>query len=339
MCDNMNFNEIIGHDFIKTSLIDTVRSKKISHAYIFDGAEGIGKLKCAKIFARAILCDDFTYDVCEHCNDCNLTKNDVHPDLKILDLTIGEDGKQKASISVESIRQLKKEVYLRPFYDKRKIYILENAEKMTVEAQNAMLKIFEEPPEYITIILVCNGLSKILSTIKSRAVIFKFPNLKPKELEMYLNKYYNDIENKNIYANISDGSISKMIELLSDEDSLKFRGDVLFAYLKLIKEHCLVSTNDLFDIFMKNKDFKFDIIKLISIFSMDIAYIKASCEKAVVNIDIKDELSSVANFVSIENVFNIQNLLANLSEQLQKNANYKLAVLNTLISIREEIHD
>ena len=71
----MNFKEIIGHNFIKNSLIDTVKSKKISHAYIFDGAEGIGKLKCAKIFARAIMCSDFSSDVCENCSNCNLTKN------------------------------------------------------------------------------------------------------------------------------------------------------------------------------------------------------------------------------------------------------------------------
>lgn len=335
----MNFKEIIGHDFIKSGLIDTIKSKKISHAYIFDGSEGIGKLKCAKIFASGILCEDFSSDLCGVCNTCRLTKGDVHPDLKVLDLSIGEDGKQRASISVESIRQFKKEVYLKPFYNGRKIYILENAEKMTVEAQNAMLKIFEEPPSYITIILITNGLSKILTTIKSRAVIYKFSNLNPKELENYLNKYYNNIDNKNVYANISGGSISKMIELISDEESLKFRDKVLDAFFELINNSNKTAVNALFDIFMKNKDLKSDIIKLMSLFVMDIAYIKASNDKAVVNVDIMDKLSLLVTKLSIKNVFNIEKILADLNEQLTKNANYKLAVLNSILNIREEIHD
>ncbi|MBE7028927.1 MAG: hypothetical protein IKZ35_00740 [Clostridia bacterium] len=334
----MNFSSIIGHDFIKSSLKDTLNTKKISHAYIFDGAEGIGKERCAKIFARGILCDNFNIDLCEECNNCRLTINDVHPDLKVIDFTIGEDGKQRASISVEAIRQFKKEVYLRPFYGERKIYILKNAEKMTVEAQNAMLKIFEEPPEYITIILITNGLSKILSTIKSRAVIFNFPTLGAKELEKYLNIYYNDIEDKEIYAHISDGSISKMIQLISDEDSLLFRESVLSAFIKIIRSNDSSSYNDLFDIFMKNKEKKEDIIKVVSIFTMDAGYIKASKEGLVVNIDKKDELNALINILSINNIFNIENLLGELSYKLSKNANYKLAILNTLLSIREEIH-
>lgn len=334
----MRFDEIIGHNFIKESLIDTVKSGKASHAYIFDGPEGVGKLKTAKIFARAILCDNFTSDLCEQCNSCHLTRSEAHPDLKVLDLTIGEDGKQKASISVEAIRQLKKEVYLRPFYGNRKIYILKNAEKMTVEAQNAMLKIFEEPPEYITIILISNGLSKILPTIKSRAVIFKFPALKPKELEMYLNKYYNSIDNKKIYASISGGSISKMSELISDPESLNFRNMVLSGIVSLINGSGSSAINQLFDIFMKNKDLKFYCLEVMSVFLMDVIYIKTANADKIVNVDAEGELKELALKLTVENICNIEKLISELWEKLLKNSNYKLAVISTLLKIREEIY-
>jgi len=331
----MFFNEIIGHGSIVENLINTVNGGKVSHAYIFDGADGIGKEKTAKIFAQAILCEKFESEICGDCKACHLSFNDSHPDLKILDLTIGEDGKQKASISVEAIRQLKKDVYLKPFFSDRKIYIIKNAEKMTVEAQNAMLKIFEEPPAYITIILICNGLSKILSTIKSRAVIYKFPSLKPKELEKYLNKYYNDMDNKNIYASISGGSVGKMLELISDEESLNYRKEVLSATLKLIKNSSPTSFNDLFDIFMKNKDDNLNIISLISVFVFDIAYVKTGNEDKVVNIDYKGEIENIGINISLESVYDAQRLLAVFSEQVSKNANYKLSVLNTLIKLSE----
>lgn len=331
----MFFNEIIGHGSITENLINTVSSGKVSHAYIFDGADGIGKKKTAKIFAQAILCEKFENEICGDCKACHLSFNDSHPDLKILDLTIGDDGKQKASISVEAIRQLKKDVYLKPFFAEKKIYIIENAEKMTAEAQNAMLKIFEEPPSYITIILICNGLSKILSTIKSRAVIYKFPSLKPKELEKYLNKYYNDMDNKNIYASISGGSVGKMLELISDEDSLNYRKEILSATLKLIKNEASTSFNDLFDIFMKNKDDKLNIISLISVFIFDIAYVKTDNKDKIVNVDYINELEELGKNITLENVRAAEGLLAVLSEQVSKNANYKLAVLNTLIKLSE----
>ena len=154
-----------------------------------------------------------------------------------------------------------------------------------------------------------------------------------------LDKYYNNIDNKNIYANISGGSISKMIELISDNESLKFRDNVLDAFYELINNSNKTAINPIFDIFMKNKDLKNDIIKLMSLFVMDIAYIKASNENAVVNIDIKDKLEFLVRKLSISNVFNIQKILADLNEQLTKNANYKLAVLNSILNIREEIHD
>ena len=284
------------------------------------------------------MCENFGGEICGECRCCHLTFNSSHPDLKVLDLTIGDDGKQKASISVEAIRELKKDVYLRPFFSKRKIYILENAEKMTVEAQNAMLKIFEEPPSYVTIILICNGLSKILSTIKSRAVTYKFPNLKPKELENYLNTYYNGVENKSIYANISDGSIGKMLSMILDEESLSYRSGILTAFLKIVKNAVSVSINDLFDIFMKNKDDRFNILNLISVFVFDMAYIKTKNKERVVNIDYIKEIEAVIGNISLTNVYNMEKILAEASEKISKNANYKLAVMNMLIKLREEIH-
>ncbi len=335
----MNFSEIIGHDAIKKNLADTVKSKKVSHAYIFDGPKGVGKQKTAIAFARAVLCENYTSDLCGECNSCRLTHNLVHPDLKVLDLTIDEDGKQKASISVEAIRAFKQEVYLKPFYGGRKIYILENAEKMTTEAQNAMLKIFEEPPAYITIILICDGLTRILSTIRSRAVIYKFPALKPDELESYLDKYHGETENKKIYSSISGGSISKMLELISDEESLEFRKKILNAFVKLLKESDRSSVSSLFGNFMNSQENAIDIINMLSLYTMDIAYLKNAQRELVTNIDMINELEGAVNSLNVKNIYNIEKILAALYERCMSNANYKLAVLSGLIKIWEEIHD
>ena len=335
----MNFNEIIGHDSIKKNLADTIKSVKSGHAYIFDGPSGVGKKKTAIAFARGILCENYKDDLCGECNSCRLTKNLVHPDLKILDLTIDEDGKQKASISVEAIRNFKQDVYLKPFYGGRKIYILENAEKMTTGAQNAMLKIFEEPPSYITIILICDGLTRILSTIRSRAVIYKFPALRPNELEVYLDKHLSETENKKIYSNISGGSISKMIELVSDGESLEFRKRILRGFVKLLKISDRASISNLFGSFMGASESAVDIINMLTLYTMDIAYLKTGRTELVTNVDMMEELSEAKELISIEKIYNIEKKLSALYERCMSNANYKLAVVSGLIKIWEEIHD
>ena len=335
----MNFNEIIGHDSIKKNLADTIKSGKSGHAYIFDGPSGVGKKKTAIAFARGILCENYKDDLCGECNSCRLTNNLVHPDLKILDLTIDEDGKQKASIPVDAIRNFKQDVYLKPFYGGRKIYILENAEKMTAEAQNAMLKIFEEPPSYITIILICDGLTRILSTIRSRAVIYKFPALRPNELEAYLDKHLSETENKRIYSNISRGSISKMIELVSDGESLEFRKRILRGFVKLLKISDRASISNLFGSFMSSQESAVDIINMLTLYTMDIAYLKTGRTELVTNVDMMEELSEAKELISIEKIYNIEKKLSALYERCMSNANYKLAVVSGLIKIWEEIHD
>lgn len=334
----MYFRDVIGHENIIENLITISKSKNISHAYIFDGEEGIGKSTVAEIFAQAILCQDFQYDNCGQCKNCRLTFNKSHPDVKIYDFTVGEDGKERASISVESVRQFKKEIYLKPFFADRKIYILENADKMTVEAQNAMLKIFEEPPSYITIILITNGISKILSTIKSRAVIIKFPSLKSKELEKYLEINSKETENKKVYASISGGSIKRMLELIDDEDSLILRKEVIDGIKELIENNNSVSYNKIYMTFMANKDIKSTIIDMFMMFVMDIVYVKLENSDKIINIDLVSELKKIAPGISVISINKIENYLFDLKKKLEGNANYKLTVLASLLNIWEELH-
>lgn len=334
----MYFKDVIGHKNIIENLITIAKSKNVSHAYIFDGEEGIGKSTVAEIFAQAILCQDFCEDNCGHCKSCRLTFNKSHPDVKIYDFTVGEDGKERASISVESVRQFKKEIYLKPFFADRKIYILENADKMTVEAQNAMLKIFEEPPSYITIILITNGISKILSTIKSRAVIIKFPSLKSSELEKYLEKNIAETENKKVYASISGGSIKRMLELIDDENSLILRREVIEGIKELIESSSPVSYNTIYNTFMSNKDIKDSIIDMFMMFIMDIVHTKFENEDKIINIDMTDELKKIALKVNVISINKIENYLFDLKKKIEGNANYKLTVLASLLNIWEELH-
>ena len=281
----MFFNDITGNKKIINALKTVIVNGKISHAYIFSGIDGIGKTTVAKAFAMGIMCENFTDDCCGECKSCHLIKSGSHPDINVLDLTVDEDGTKKATIGVEAIRGIKKDVYLKPFYGKRKIYILENAELMTVEAQNSLLKVFEEPPEYAVIILICSNINKILSTIISRAVNYSFDSLKPEEVAEFIAKNYSNYANKNVISQICGGSIKKAVELIEDEAGLELRKKVLTAFCNLLSGTSDTAINPLAEIFMQNKDLKLEIISMLSGFLSDLSKVTAGLCELVVNSD------------------------------------------------------
>jgi len=334
----MYFADVIGHKTVKNNLINLVKTDKAGHAYIFTGPKGIGKYKTALSFASALLCDEFENDSCGKCKNCNLSFGGAHPDLKAEDYSKDADGKEKASISVEAIRGFKTDVYLKPFYSKRKIYILDNADKLTVEAQNALLKIFEEPPSYTTVILICHNISKILPTIISRAVLIKFSALTPGELEIYLNKYYNETANKDIHARIANGSIASMIKNIEDETAIDFRNSVLQGASELFISTQPTAFNTLFSVFMKNKDRRYEINEYLSVFVLDCLFYKAGLNNRIVNTDKLSEIGKIVRELKLDEIRNIESILISLTKRFAENANYKLAVLDALIRIREEIH-
>ena len=175
----MSFNKIIGNEEVKKSLQNSVIKNNIPHALMFVGKEGIGKKIFAIEYAKMILCENKENMACEECKSCKMILTNNHPDFKIIE----PDGN---SIKIEQIRQIVEKVYEKPVQSDKKIYIINDAEKMTVESNNCLLKILEEPPEYIVIILIVSNLNMILDTIKSRCNKVLFKEISNIELEQFL---------------------------------------------------------------------------------------------------------------------------------------------------------
>lgn len=177
-------DKIIGHEKTKLVLKKIILEDKLSHAFLFSGKEGIGKKLVALKFAEMIMTKDGTYN---------------ETDFKIIE-------PEKGVIKVEVIRDLINEVYIKPTYSSKKVIIINDAEKMNASAQNALLKVLEEPPLYMVLILISSNKEKIIRTILSRVTEIKFSNLSVEELEKVVG---NTIDL--VYAR---GSASKALALM-----------------------------------------------------------------------------------------------------------------------------
>ena len=173
------FEDIIGNQQVKEELTKIIEEKKILHSYMFVGIEGIGKQMIAKKFAQMILCTNGGRKGCNTCKSCIEFTSNNNPDF----LYIEPDGN---NIKIEQIRYLQRKIQEKPIISNRKVYIINDAELMTKEAQNCLLKTLEEPPEYVIIILIVSNESKLLNTVKSRCVKIEFSKLSNEEINNYL---------------------------------------------------------------------------------------------------------------------------------------------------------
>lgn len=295
------FDEIIGNDRIKNQLKQAVDLNKTSHSYLFLGISGIGKKIIAKEFAKMILCEgDNKY--CNQCKSCIEFDSNNNPDFTLIE----PDG---ASIKIDQIRQMQKKIIEAPIISKNKVYIIDDADLMTTEAQNCLLKTLEEPPEFVTIILIGSKESSFLSTIKSRCTIIKFSPIENEQIIKYLNKKY---EIKNIseeMLEIFGGSIGKA-EDLKDKEELFSKIIEIVENIKILELPEILKKAD---IIYKSQEDRIDILEAINVIlfklsKQDIRYLNC--------IDIVEDTS----------------------KRLSANANYNMCIDNMIFRIWEEMH-
>lgn len=293
------FQNILGNDKIKNLLQESVNNNKVSHSYLFVGKSGIGKKMIAKEFAKAILClGDNKY--CDNCKSCLEFDGQNNPDFFIIE----PDGN---AIKIDQIRNMQRGVQEKPIISRSKVYIIDNADFMTKEAQNALLKTLEEPPEFVTIILIGENENEFLATIKSRCMIIHFNSISDSDMERYLQENYN----MNITSNMLDvfqGSIGKAIELKDKQEE----------YLTIEQAIENIEKEDLIDLIKK----------------LNILYTS------------KDEILDMLDYINIillkkskENVkyTDCIKIVEDTKRRIEQNANYDMSIDNMLFNIWEEV--
>ena len=264
------FENIIGNETVKNTLKKSIETNQITHSYLMIGIPGIGKKLIAKEYAKEILGRDILNN----------------PDF----LCIQPDGN---SIKIEQIRQLQKEIQEKPIISNKKVYIIDDADFMTKEAQNCLLKTLEEPPEFAVIILIGSNENSFLPTIKSRCMILHFRELYDSEIIEYLQKEYNEQNVTQSMLDIAGGSIGRAISLKDKQEQYQ----KVEAIIKDLEKKDLIDIIQESEVLYKSKDDINDMLEYINIILLKMAkdnYLYTDCIKIVENT--KKRLAQNANY-------------------------------------------
>lgn len=325
------FQDIIGHDVIKKHLKKAIESKKVSHAYIIAGETGMGRKSLANAFALTLLCEKGQNDPCMECHACKQVLSGNHPDF------IYVNYKKASSIGVDDIReQIQNSLMIKPYSSYYKVYVLDEAEKMTIQAQNALLKTIEEPPPYAIILLLTTNSDKFLPTVLSRCIQLKLKPLNDSVIKNFLTESLNITESKaDIYAAFSRGNLGKAIQL-AESDEFQLLYDELIHLLKYIKT---MDISEILNYIFKLKESHvniYDCLDFMRLWYRDILMFKVT--KDINLLIFKQEYSSI-NEVSQNSGYNglekILNSIEKAKIRLEANVNMELALELMLLDMKE----
>ncbi len=328
----MDFKGITGQREVIANLTDSLTKSRIGHAYIFNGPKGIGKKTVARIFAHILLCEKKNpYGSCGECLACRLSAEGTNPDFRI----IRSEG---ASIGIDEVRKIQGDITIKPLYSDRKVYLIPDAEKMTVQAQNCLLKTFEEPPEYAVIILTASNSDMLLETIRSRAVRLNFKKNTPGEVkEFLLRKYGEKLENIDFIASYADGVIGKAIELAESEEFSELREETI-RLLDKLGHSKLIDVFEAYEFFDKNRENIDKILDIMALFYRDVLAVKVAPgkDKILINSDKKDIIEKNALRYSVSRLADNIDLVEKTRRNIRQNVNFQLSMEVLLMKLREE---
>lgn len=313
----------VGQEKIKNLFYDLKQSQHILSAYIFEGDKGIGKKTIAKYFSMFIMCEK--NPPCLNCSACFTTNALTNPDI----VYVSNDD--KAEISVLKIRDMVKEVFIKPSVNKKKIFIIENAHLMNDTAQNALLKVIEEPPEYAVFILMCENKNKILPTILSRCTLISIPPLEKRHIfEIF------GVEN-DVFAAYSMGNPGRYESLCKDENFLSLR-DEFYQKILCVTKNDRYSIYEICDFFEKNKDNKDTLFEMLMTFLSDVLIYKSDIKERIINMDKIDVINKFSDKTTKKSILNSVDISSKMYKELGKYGAYSLSINAMFIKIWEEIN-
>lgn len=325
------FSNIIGHEQIIEHLQNAISMGRVSHAYIFNGPEKSGKKTLAKSFAMALQCETHGTDGCMECHSCKQALSGNQPDIIYL------RHEKPNTISVDDIRtQINSNVAVKPYASPYKIYIIDEAEKMNPQAQNALLKTIEEPPAYAVLLLLTTNADSFLPTILSRCITLNLKVVPDDTIREYLMKHYEVPDYKaDICTAFAQGNVGKAIQLAGSEDFNEIK-DSAIQLLKRIRD---IELYEMMEAVKHINEFKLsinDYFDIMTIWFRDVLLYKATSDAN--SLIFKDEIYDIktqASKSSYSGIETIINALEKAKRRLNANVNFDLVMELLLLTIKE----
>lgn len=325
------FQDIIGQEQIREHLENALKTGKISHAYIINGEKGSGKEFIARIFAAALQCEAQEGKPCQKCRSCRQALSGNQPDI------IQVTHEKPNTIGVEDVRtQINNDIILKPYSSPYKVYIVNEAEKMTPQAQNALLKTLEEPPAYAVILLLTVNVNSLLQTISSRCVVLNMKPTGDEQMREYLmHKLQIPDYRAQVCVAFARGNVGKAKMLASSEDFETVKQEAV-SLLKYIKD---MDVAEIIAAIKKISDYKMEVndyLDIISVWYRDVLLFKATNDAN--HLVFREEIQNirkVAGRTSYEGIECVLGALEKAKSRLKANVNFELTMELLLMEIKE----
>ena len=326
-----SFKDVVGHKDILKYISSAVENNRVSHAYILNGERGSGKKMLANLFAMTLLCETGDNEPCGKCHSCKQAESGNHPDI------IRVTHEKPNSISVDDIRtQVNNTVDIKPYQGPYKVYIIPQADMMTPQAQNAILKTIEEPPSYAVFLLLTENAETLLPTINSRCVMLKLRNIKDTLIKKYLMENLEIPDYKaDMCTAFAQGNMGRAIMLANSDHFNEIREEAV----QLLKHISEMELNEIVAAVKNISVYKLEItdyLDIIMIWYRDVLLYKAT--KEIDKVVFKDRLQSIkeqARKSSYEGIELILESLEKAKARLKANVNFDLVMELLFLTIKE----
>lgn len=328
----VGFNNIIGHDEIIRHMKNAIKTGKVSHSYILTGEPGSGKKLMAGTFAMTLQCEAGGEEPCQKCDSCKKAMGKNHPDIIMV------SHEKPGVITIDEIReQVIHDVAVKPYCSRYKVYIVPDAHLMNPQAQNALLKTIEEPPEYAVIMLLTSNIDGLLPTIRSRCVRLDLKVVDDGLIKEYLMEHLHIPDYQaEIDVSFAHGSIGRAKAAATSQEFV----DMTQNAMKLLKYSGTMEVYELTDAIRELASDKQNIGDYLDIFQFwfrDILMFKATRE--IDNLVFKQEINFIkeqARERSYENIEKILEAIEKTKVRLRANVNLELALELLFLTIREK---
>jgi len=326
------FRDLIGQHHARLVLQRALESGKISHAYLFVGPIGVGRLATARAFAQALLCAAGGDDACGVCGPCRKVVGGTHPDLRIIAPGRTETGAERRAVAIDQVRDLKREAAYPPYEGKWKIFIVEDTEQMRAEAANSLLKVLEEPPPRIVIILLSESTEALLPTLVSRAQLVRFTLVPANEIADALTTRAGvPAERARFLAALAGGRVGAALASAGGEDAFARRQDVLDT-LDAVEGGDVIAGLDAAEAVAKQKDEIERWLDIALLWFRDLAVWQAVGDPSLLtNLDQRGKVADRARRARPEDLTRTMDAIEQAKAALRRNINPRL-VLETLFT-------